>query len=54
MSVFEMFNSGSGGGFKLDDRVTLIGCFGIDDDFQFHAIIGHYLFESYRRQGVRG
>lgn len=48
MSVFEMFNGGSGGGFELDDSVTLIGCLGIDDDFQLHAIGGHYLFESYR------
>ena len=49
MSVFEMLNSGSGGGFELDDRVTLIGCFGINDNFQFHTIVGHYLFESYRK-----
>ena len=49
MSVFEMFNGGSGGGFELDDSVTVIGCFGIDDDFHFHAIVGHYPFESYRR-----
>ena len=49
MSVFEMLDGSSGGGFELDDRVTLIGCFGIDDNFQFHTVVGHYLFESYRR-----
>ena len=33
MSVFEMFNGSSGGGFELDDSVTIIGCFVIDNDF---------------------
>ena len=49
MSVFEMFNGSSGGCFELDDGVTVISCFGIDDDFHFHAIVDHYLFQSYRR-----
>ena len=46
MSVFEMFNGGSGGGFELNYSMTLIGCFGIDDNFQFHTIGGHYLLKS--------
>ena len=33
MSVLEMFDGGSGGGFELDDYVTLVCSFGIDDDF---------------------
>lgn len=49
MSVFEMFDGGSGSGFELDDCVTIICCFGIDDDFQFHAIFVHYVFESWVR-----
>jgi hypothetical protein len=49
MRVFEMFDGGSGSGFELDDSMSVICRFGIDDDFQFHAIVEHDVFESYSR-----
>ena len=48
MSILEMFDGGSGGSFELDDCVTIICCFGVDDDFKFHPIGLHYALEGFQ------
>jgi len=47
MCVLEVLDRCTGCGFQLNDGLTVVGGFGVDDDVEVHAFVVHDAFEGF-------
>jgi hypothetical protein len=47
VSLFEKLDSSTSGGFELKNRLSVIGCFGVNDDVEIHFASIHDALQGY-------